>query len=298
MVPSYDSLRELHASRPPSPMPSEGQVQEKAEALSICFDACGAEDSQAVPSEGIGQLPVHSSSRTVAVPSQDGSSTPASREPELGLVDCARHHPDSSPRVIKRENGFDSPTAYVDFTEAHVSVPYRVGFRPSPPICAVQVESSSYPLKSSLMSGRGLRKHAKFCEEADWVMFDEDDPDQEATYAKKPIRSDGRSRRMMPRSTVQHNAEASVLDISWQEQLTSTMEEVPIGIAVTGQAHLLRCRSFEFDENGMLVSQYTGPNRLTPPARSPFSCVACTSVSTADEWRQPSDDWILPVRVT
>jgi len=236
-----------------------------------------------------------------AMPCEDKSvDMPAGNLPiQLG---CESELMVDSPKVVRPQesadtrpghglDGLDCPSAYMaqdspSSESGRASQPVYTNFFAQllPPTSEVQTQCDRHTTKSSFLSRRGAVNRARFSEDVDWLLFDAEDPEQDPVTVRKPMRPDGYTRKLQPGSVLHHHLDLSATGLSWEEQLARTLEEAPPGSV--GQAHLLRCRSFEFHEHIVdLPSQGEGLTLAPFRSTSPFSC-KCSSVSTSDEWKQ------------
>lgn len=198
----------------------------------------GADNSPIVPSEGVSRL-VHSSGLT-------------------SLLKMANLSRSMSTQGESEEHILESPKPVPLLS---LSLP------------AGQNQTAGCLKKSDPWERRSPAKSVNLREEADWIMFDQEDPQEAAVWESRPIRPDGSSGKMLPRSMMHLKEGMSVSVFAYDESPAPFNSE----------AQLLRCRSFEcFDKNAD-ISLIPGlqPKR----ANSPFPSCACTSVSTADELR-------------
>jgi len=154
-------------------------------------------------------------------------------------------------------------------------------------------------------------KHAKLCDEADWVLFDPDDSQHTPVYTRRPVRPDGSMAKLRPRSAMQRRIDmpASEKQRSFDDNLfreaifsekqgsleEQLAESMMVGVqAKEGHLQLPRCRSVEVSigidvspiARLQTVRQVNSPCAANPLSRFACSTTACSSVSTADEWRQ------------
>lgn len=200
---------------------------------------------------------------------------PSSRPEELVAMKSMRTDPEESMwRGIQRQHGFDSPKGYMEWTSQD---PRSLGTPVSPSGSGVQAVPACCRTGSALLSQYREAKRATLCKEAEWVMFNQDDPEQLPVFISKPLRLDGSSGKLLPRSLLQSNADLPT---------SEAMEKALVGL--TGHAQLLRCRSFECYEGDADLPWLHSPCKRKPISQGilTFPC-ARTSISTADEWSHP-----------
>jgi hypothetical protein len=140
---------------------------------------------------------------------------------------------------------------------------------------AEQTKTSRCLAKSNPLKQQSPAKNVKFCEQADWILFDQEK--DVAVCESRPVRPDGSSGKLLPRSMMQVSDD-EIISVSVYAHL-----EAPLGY--NKQAQLSRCRSIECYKDADL-SSILSPLRTRERAILPFpACAACSSVSTADELR-------------
>lgn len=243
----------------------------------------------------------------VAVKSKDDQASVSDEElPDEGIrrfvrkgtLDMPSRRLGVSPPVeqpgVKRENGFDgqgeciafisSPNVACEFPEARAA--------PSEPCPAPLPVALAPPAnKSSFLSKREQGKHARLCEEAEWVLIDQDGADFSGFVAreKRTIRPDGFKRKLLPRCLMQQMQqipELSTDSLVPAEGLAQTSEGEVLGLEGK-EGRVLRCKSFDLLAEDADMTWFSPLPSGSPAlqSRSLFQC-ACTTVSTSDEWRQ------------
>lgn len=140
----------------------------------------------------------------------------------------------------------------------------------------VRAETSGCLVKPDAPRRDGPARHAKLSEEAQWIMYDEEEPEEPAMCESRPIRLDGSTGKMRPRCVLLEGISVSA----------SAPGDAPLGFR--SQAQIERCQSFANFDHDADISFMPGFQNKRGNSAFP-SCIACTTVSTADEFRYTMD---------
>jgi len=196
----------------------------------------------------------------------------------------------------RRENGFDSTLECMELTGQTLSLKSSLNqlsirsevnsvpastIHPSPLTPLLKCAPHHSCLKRSEQNRRsGNRNKATLCEDAVWILIDDSAPGELPVQEARPIREDGYTQKLAPRSLLQ--AQLTIVDGD--------------PFLLGEQMDLPRCTSFEActesssdlpwfhnSRSGSPIALKAGVSVRESPS---FPC-ACSSVSTAEEWSRP-----------
>lgn len=250
-------------------------------------DIDGAEASHAVPSEGVHCI-VHASGLPSFLHKPDAQqrqSSPSTAS-EVPSLDSANEETESSSsgagssmpllpipsRLSLQVSAEQSATAGdgLNYSGRLLNMASRLSLLTAPE----QNPTSGCLTKSDPSKQHGAAKKVKFCEQADWILLEQEE--DAAMCESRPVRPDGSSGKLLPRSMMQGSEESICVSVYAQSEST---------LGFNAQAQLSRGRSIQCYKDADL-SSILSPLRKRDRATLPFpACAACSSVSTADELR-------------